>query len=44
MPTCANTQVGRGVALVHSAEPHLTPGERVEVTQIAIDKLRDVLG
>jgi hypothetical protein len=40
---CVFAQVGRGVVIVHSALPHFTLEERVEITQLGIDKLRGVL-
>lgn len=40
---CVFAQVGRGVVVVHGALPHFSLEEREEITQTAIDKLRDVL-
>ena len=41
---CVFAQVGRGVVEIHSAAEDADPHERTEVAQVAIDKLREVLG
>jgi hypothetical protein len=41
---CIFAQVGRGVVEIHSPAEDADPQERTEVAQVAIDKLREVLG
>ena len=41
---CVFAQVGRAVAVVHSAAAHFDAEERILLTQAGIDKARDVIG
>ncbi len=41
---CVFAQVGRAVAVVHSAAAHFDDEERIVLTQAGIDKARDVIG
>jgi hypothetical protein len=41
---CVFAQVGRAVAVVHSAAAHFDAEERILLTQTGIDKARDVIG